>query len=149
MNCAFVRLRILFAQMAREDERMKNQFHTLVWIDHRVARMFHFDAETNQTSFVHSENSHQHLHHKANSVDSGHAPLDKQFFERVAKALPSTGPVLIVGPANAKTELHAHLKELHPRIAARISAVDSLDHPSDGALLAHGRQFFGTAERMH
>jgi hypothetical protein len=141
-------LRIVFPQTPRDDVRMKNQHHTLVWIDHRVARLFHFDDETNETSFVHSEHSHQHLHHKANSGDSGHAPLDKQFFERVARALPSAGPILIVGPASAKTELHAHLKESHPQVAARISAVDSLDHPSDGALLAHGRHFFAADDRM-
>jgi hypothetical protein len=142
-------LRIVFAQAPREHERMKNQHHTLVWIDHRVAKLFHFDDETNVTSFVHSEHSHQNLHHKANSGDSGHAPLDKHFFERVAKSIPPTGPILIVGPASAKTELHTHLKELHPQIAARVSAVDSLDHPSDGALLAHGRHFFTADDRMH
>lgn len=128
---------------------MKNQYHTLVWIDHQVAKLLHFDAEANQTTLVQSEHPHQHLHHKANSGDSGNAPLDKHFFENVAKALSPAGPILIVGPASAKTELQTHLKELHPQIAARISAVESLDHPSDGELLAHGRKFFRADDRMH
>lgn len=128
---------------------MNNQYQTLVWIDHQVAKVLHFNADANETKLVHSEHPHQHLHHKANSGGSGHAPLDKHFFESVAKALPPAGPILIVGPASAKTELRTHLEETYPQVAARISAVESLDHPSDGALLAHGRQYFKAADGTH
>jgi hypothetical protein len=125
----------------REDVGMKHQ-HALVWIDHQTARIFHFDADTNETEVVHSTHPHQHLHHKANSGDSGHAAVDKQYLERVSTAIADSGAILIVGPAGAKTELHTHVKDRHPQLAARISGVETLDHPTDGELLAHGRQFF-------
>ncbi|HYJ40728.1 MAG TPA: hypothetical protein VEW08_08055 [Steroidobacteraceae bacterium] len=140
--------RILFPHLAREHGNMKNHFHALVWIDHQTAKVFHFDADSNETDIVHSTHPHQHLHHKANSGDSGHAPVDKDFLERVATAISHSGAILIVGPASAKSELHTHLKNAHPAIAAKISAVESIDHPTDGQLLAHARHFFKADDRM-
>lgn len=133
----------------REDIVMKHHYHALVWIDHQVARIFHFNADTNETQIVHSTHAHQHLHHKANSGDSGHAAVDKQFLERVSAAIADSGAVLITGPASAKIELHTHIKHAHPQFANRISGVETLDHPTDGELLAHGRKFFKADDRMH
>lgn len=127
---------------------MSNHYHALVWLDHRVAKVFHFNDDDSDRTIVDSTHSHQHLHHKANSGDSGHAPVDKEFLERVTKAVAQAGAILIVGPGSAKTELHKHLEHLHPQVAAKISAVESIDHPSDGALLAHARRFFRADDRM-
>jgi len=128
---------------------MLQQTHTLVWLDHRLAKIFRFDADSNTTAQVHSTHSHENLHHKANSVDSGHAPVDKVFLEAVAHALPAAGPILIAGPGTAKKELHTHLLHRHREIAARVSDVQPLDHPTDGELLAFGRRFFDADDRMH
>ncbi len=128
---------------------MLHQTHTLVWLDHRLAKIFRFDADSNTTSQIHSTHSHENLHHKANSIDSGHAPVDKIFLEAVAHALPPAGPILIAGPGTAKQELHTHLHRRHRELAARISDVKPLDHPTDGELLAFGRRFFDADDRMH
>jgi hypothetical protein len=127
---------------------MSTHYHAVVWIDHKLAKVVHFNADTSEPELVHSSNPHLHLHHKANSGDSGHAPLDRKFLERVAGAVAHSGAILIVGPASAKTELHTYLQEAHPAIAARISAVESIDHPTDGQLLAHARRFFKADDRM-
>jgi stalled ribosome rescue protein Dom34 len=140
--------RIPFPNTTRDHDRMANHYHALVWIDHQTAKVFRFNDDVSETSTVHGTHAHQHLHHKANSGDSGHAPVDKQFLERVAAAIEHSGAILVVGPASAKTELLAHLKHAHPRIAAKISAVESIDHPTDGQLLAHARQFFKADDRM-
>jgi stalled ribosome rescue protein Dom34 len=134
--------------MPREHAVMTHQHHILVWIDHRLARVLHFNDETNNTTVVRSKHSHVHLHHKANAGDSGHAALDKEFLGGVVRALPRNGPILISGPGSAKTELDKFIREHHPKIAARVSAVESLDHPTDGELLAHGRRFFVADDRM-
>jgi len=128
---------------------MQNQTSTLVWLDHRLARIFRFDADSNTTSQVQSTHPHENLHHKANSSDDGHAPVDKIFLEAVAHALSVSGPILIAGPGGAKKELHAHLLHRHRDIAARVSAVKPLDHPTDGELLAFGRRFFDVDDRKH
>jgi hypothetical protein len=128
---------------------MPAHFHALVWIDHQVAKIFHFNAEANETALVRSSHPHQHLHHKANSGDSGHAPVDKEFFQRVTAEISQAGAILITGPSTAKIELHTYIEKLHPQIAAKISAVETLDHPTDGELLAFGRKFFRADDRMH
>ena len=110
--------------------------------------MFHFNRDDCQRETVNSTHPHQNLHHKANSNDSGHAPVDKPFLENVTRAITNAGAILIVGPGSARTELHKHIQHLHPQLAAKISAVEPIDHPSDGALLAHARHFFEADDRM-
>ena len=131
-----------------QNDRMKQHYHAFVWIDHRLAKVFHFNDEVHEVEQVHSSQAHQHLHHKANSSDSGHAPVDQDFLERVVRAVGDAGAILIAGPGTAKTELHTHIKRRHERVAERISAVETLDHPTDGQLLAHARRFFEADDRM-
>ena len=137
-----------FQPIARDHSAMTNHYHALVWIDHQTAKVFRFNTDSSETAIVHSTHAHQHLHHKANSGDSGHARVDKDFLERVSAAISHSGAILIVGPASAKTELQTHLKHAHPAIAAKVSAVESIDHPTDGQLLAHARHFFKADDRM-
>jgi stalled ribosome rescue protein Dom34 len=141
-------VRIAAMGIRRDDVLMTTHYHAFIWIDHQIAKVFHFDADTNEIAIVQSTHPHQHLHHKANSGDSGHAALDKDFLERVTAEVSHAGAILIAGPASAKTELHTHLKQAHPVIAAKVSAVETLDHPTDGELLAHARRFFRADDRM-
>ena len=127
---------------------MTNHYHAFIWIDHRLAKVFHFNTDVHELEQVHSSHPGQHIHHKANAGDSGHAPVDKDYLERVAKAAAGAGAILIAGPGGAKTELHTHIKRQHPRLAEKISAVETLDHPTDGELLAHARHFFRADDRM-
>jgi hypothetical protein len=127
---------------------MANYFHVVVWIDHKRAKVVHFNADSSETVVVDSTHPHQHLHHKANSIDSGHAAVDTKFLEQVAGALAKSGAILVVGPASAKVELVKHLKSAHPSIASKVSAVEAMDHPTDGQLLAHARKFFVADDRM-
>src|ERR1700733_10820841 len=115
---------------------MSVHYHALVWIDHHEAKLFQFDAAEVDRVRLDSSHPHEHLHHKANSRGSGHAPVDHEFLERVAKALAGAGAILITGPASAKTELAAYLERVHPDLAKRVSGVESLDHPNDGELVA-------------
>jgi stalled ribosome rescue protein Dom34 len=133
---------------APKNRRMTNHYHALVWIDHRVAKVFHFNADDSHRETVNSTHPHQNLHHKANSIDSGHAPVDHAYLERVTQALSNAGAILILGPGSAKTELMKHIEGKHPPIAAKVSAVETIDHPSDGALLSHARRFFKADDRM-
>ena len=127
---------------------MNGHYHAIVWIDHQQAKIFQFDATDVDSTVVRSSHPHQHIHHKANSGDSGHAPVDKAFLKQVAENLVNAGTILITGPANAKQELTAYLAESQPAIAARIAGVEPLDHPTDGELLNLARTFFKAADRM-
>jgi hypothetical protein len=140
--------RITSADSPRENVAMNNHTHTLVWLDHRLAKVFNFDSDSSDVSVLHSTHPDAHLHHKANAGDSGHMPVDRHFLDSIAAAIPQHGPVLIVGPGTARKELHSHLLDRYPNISGRISAVTPLDHPTDGELLASGRRFFDADDRM-
>ena len=128
---------------------MSEHYHALVWIDHQEARIFHFNTVEAERTSVRSSHPHQHLHHKANTPGSGHAPVEEAFLERVVQALGRAGAILITGPGSARKELAQHIARVHPQLASRISGVEPLDHPSDGQLLALARRFFRADDRMH
>ncbi|MGD9842106.1 MAG: translational machinery protein [Steroidobacteraceae bacterium] len=127
---------------------MTEHFHAIVWVDHLEAKIFHLDATEFDKLVVHTHASGHHLHHKANTRGSGHLGVDKEFFARILNALTRTGVLLITGPGNARTELKHYIDEHNPQLAKRISAVEPLDHPSDGVLVALARKFFKADDRM-
>jgi hypothetical protein len=127
---------------------LSQHFHAVVWIDHHEARVFHFNADDVERALVHPAEPVRHIHHKAHSIGSGHSPEDQHFFQAVVEAIGAAGAVLIGGPANAKHELFKHIQRHEPRLLPRIAGVEALDHPTDGELVAHARQFFRAADRM-
>jgi stalled ribosome rescue protein Dom34 len=126
---------------------MSSHYHAIVWIDHREARVFHFNVAEVDRIVLHPQNPTRHIHHKANSIGSGHAAEDHDFLQRVAEAVADAGAVLITGPANAKTELVKHIERHAPALNARIAGVET-DHPTDGELVANARKYFKTDHQM-
>ncbi|MCW6511899.1 hypothetical protein [Lichenifustis flavocetrariae] len=66
---------------------MKQHNHAVVWIDHHEAKVFHFDADQMDKLVLHPEDPHVHIHHKANSIGSGHAAEDKDYLHAVVEAI--------------------------------------------------------------
>ena len=129
---------------------MTTHAHAIVWIDHHEARILHFNDHDVVCTYVRPNDRPVHLHHKANTIGSGRAPIDHDYHGRVAAALGDTCLFLIVGPSTAKSELAATLDEVGgPTIQARIAGVQPIDHPTDGELVAHARKFFKSYNRMH
>jgi stalled ribosome rescue protein Dom34 len=121
---------------------MPSHFHAVVWIDHSQARIFHLGLSGSDEVTLHPQLATRHLHHKANSVGSGHAAPDKTFYEEVTKAITDAGEILIIGPAGAKTELASHIRAHAPELAKRIAAVEAADHPSDNEIVAYAKRHF-------
>ena len=122
---------------------MPAHFHAIVWIDHSQAKVFHIGLSGEDEMVLHPHLPTRHLHHKANSIGSGHAAFDKEFFAQAMNAVSDAGEILIIGPAGAKTELAKYLRELHSKIGDRIVAVEAADHPSDHQIVAYAKRFFG------
>jgi len=126
-----------------------NEFHhAIVWIDHQQARVLRFGPQGVDLEIVLSSHRHEHLHHKANSIDSGKAPQDRTFLDHVGESLSNTAAILVTGPANAKRELVSHLEAHQPTTSSHVVGVEPLDHPSDGQLEAFARKYFHADERM-
>jgi stalled ribosome rescue protein Dom34 len=122
---------------------MSAHTHAVVWIDHREARVFHFNATDVEALVIHPDKPAHHLHHKHGSIGSGHAKEDKEYFQKVAHAVADATAILVTGPANAKTELVKYIKDHAPAVAKAIAAVETLDHPTSGEIVAHARKYFG------
>ena len=125
-----------------------HHFHAAVWIDHHEARVFHFSPSDVETLVLRPDHPTRHIHHKANSIGSGHAAEDQNFLEAVAQSIADAGAVLITGPANAKTELIKHISQRDPQLMKKIAGVETVDHPSNAQLVAYARHYFKAEDRM-
>jgi hypothetical protein len=125
-----------------------HHFHAVVWIDHREARVFHFSPAEADRLVLRPDDPTRHIHHKANSIGSGHAAEDQNFLEAVAQSIADAGAVLITGPANAKTELVKHIQKHDPGLMKLIVGVETVDHPTDGELVAFARKYFKAEDEM-
>lgn len=121
---------------------MTSLYHAAVWIDHHEARVFHFNRSEVERLVIHPDHPVRHIHHKAGAIGAGHAAEDQSFYHHVAAALADAEAILITGPANAKSELAKHIRSHDPQLAARVVGVETVDHPSDNALVAHARSYF-------
>ncbi len=126
----------------------EHHYHAAIWIDHREARVFHFSPSEVETLVLHPDNPTRHIHHKANSIGSGHATTSPDYLRSVAESVSDAGSVLITGPANAKTELVKHIHQHAPQQARLIAGVETVDHPSDASLVAYARKYFKSSDLM-
>ncbi len=122
--------------------------HAVIWIDHREARVFHFSRTEVERLVIHPDHPTKHIHHKANSIGSGHADADHEYLHAITESFTDADTVLITGPANAKTELVKHIHRHEPGKMKAVAGVETVDHPSDGSLVAYARKYFIAFDRM-
>jgi stalled ribosome rescue protein Dom34 len=120
--------------------------HAAVWIDHHEAKIFHVDEKGFDPTVV-----HPHYHVKRRStVTAEHAhPADAMhFFQEVASALADAEEILVVGPGTAKLELIKHVHKHDHALEPKIVGVETVDHPTDGQLVAYVKRYFHAKDRM-
>ncbi len=54
----------------------------------------------------------------------------------------------MVGPAKAKLELIRYLHKHAHALGTKVVGVETVDHPTDGQLVAYARTYFVAADRM-
>jgi len=127
---------------------MTEHNHSIVWIDHREARVFHFSQDEVDLLVVRPDDPHVHIHHKANTIGSGHAPEDQAFLHAIVEAIGGSKAILITGPGIEKMALVKHIARHDPALMSRIAGVETVDHPADGVLVKHARAYFKAADLM-
>ena len=121
---------------------MTSPFHAIVWIDQREAKLFHFNSTGVDRMILHPHRPTRHIHHNASTSGGCRSLLDDDFFAQVAVAIAEAKAILITGTDGAKSELAAHLTRHDREAAGCIVGVETIDHPSDGALAAVARLYF-------
>ncbi len=124
-------------------------FHAVVWMDHAEAHVLQFTPDEVEKTVIHSIGGHRHIHHHRGTLGSGKAPEDLAYFAAVLTSLGGAQQILLTGPANEKHEFKKYLDAHAKAVAARIVAVETSDHPTDGELLRQARKYFVVADRMH
>src|SRR5258707_11805705 len=104
----------------------KHHYHAVIWIDHHEARVFHFSPTDVEQLVLHPDHPTRHIHHKANSIGSGHAAEDHTYLQAVADSIADSGAGLIAGPANAKNELIKQIHHHSPKLMRAIFGVGAV-----------------------
>ncbi len=116
--------------------------HTVIWIDHKEARVMRVHGEVLDKSTVWAPTHHLHRHSRGANDPAEHPDDAKRFFHELASVLKDAGEILVVGPSTAKLELlkyfHSHAPELVPQVVG----VETVDHPSDGQVVAYAKKYF-------
>ena len=121
--------------------------HAAVWIDHKEAKIFHVDPDTFDMAKVKAPHSHLHRH-EATTHEHHHPAEEEHFFQAVAHALDGAEEILVVGPGQAKLEFMKHVRDREKALAPKVLGVETVDHPTDGQLVAYVRKYFRAADRM-
>lgn len=115
---------------------------TVVWLDHKKARIFSLDSTTGRTVDATPPGEAEHLPNKATASGRRGDHRHERFFRALADALKGTGSLLVCGPSTAKLEFSRYLHTHDRDIERRVLGVETMDHPTDQQLVARARQFF-------
>jgi stalled ribosome rescue protein Dom34 len=125
-----------------------NNRHVALWIDHAEAKIFHVgDADFEKLKI---EGPHHHVSHRgeARSHGSSHPAEDQHFFHSAAAALKDCEEILVVGPGTAKLEFIKHVHKHDHALVNKIVGVETVDHPTEGQLVAFVRKYFHKVDVM-
>lgn len=116
-----------------------HHFHAVIWIDHKEARVFHFGVDEVERLVLHPEHPTKHVQFKVE---------DPHYLKAAMDAIADAGAVLVVGPAHTKTDLVKYIEQHNPKLNSIIAGVETVDHPSDGQIVALARKYFKSADRV-
>lgn len=125
-----------------------SHYHAVVWLDHSEAHVMHITADEVEKLIVQPTKTHAHLHAKSGAVGAGRKAEDHHYYHAVVEALAGAQEILVVGPAQAKLQLIKHINSHDPAMSDKVVGVETVDHPSDGQLVAYARKYFVAKDRM-
>lgn len=125
-----------------------SHYHAVVWLDHNEAHVMHISPDDVEKSVVQPVNPARHLQRKRGSVSGSRQPEDQHYYHEIAEALSGATEILIVGPGHAKLELIKHIHAHDHALVDKVVGVETVDHPSDGQLVAHARKYFVAKDKM-
>jgi stalled ribosome rescue protein Dom34 len=116
-------------------------FHAVVLIDHHSAQVLQFEAEQ-----VHVQKVKAHTHHTRQHGSS--VRTEHEFFGEVCDALAGIAEVLVTGSHTAQADFRHYVDKHRAAVGAQIVGWETVDHPTEGQLLALARQYFLKHDRL-
>ncbi|CAN5197777.1 hypothetical protein BH10PSE11_BH10PSE11_38510 [soil metagenome] len=115
-----------------------HHFHAVIWIDHREARVFHLGGDDVERLVLHPEHPERRVDLKIE---------DPHYLKAAMDAISDAGAVLVIGPAHTKTDLVKYVEQHNPKLRSIIAGVETVDHPSDGQIVALAKKHFKATDR--
>jgi len=122
--------------------------HAVVWIDHQEAHVIQFNRDAHENATITTKSKHGNLHQKSGVLSGHHQISSPAYLHEVVKAVVGSQEILIVGPGVAKLELIKHINHHDAKISNNVVGVETVDHPSDGQLLAYAKKYFLRADNL-
>lgn len=116
-------------------------FHAVLRIDHEQAQLLQFDPD-------HVESQKLKAHHHPTPYHRSRVRSEHEFFGEVCAALDGIAEVLVVGSRTALADFRHYVDKHRPQTAKHVVGYETVDHPSDGQLVALARQYFLKYDRM-
>jgi stalled ribosome rescue protein Dom34 len=104
-------------------------------VDHHKAQVMHLDGEQVRAEHV---KAHEH----ATRQHGSEVRTEHEFFAEVCAALAGVTDILVVGAHTAQADFRHFVDKHRPALAKQIIGWRTVDHPSDGQLLALAREYF-------
>jgi len=120
--------------------------HAVVWMDQHDAKIFRFDNEAFEATSIESPHHHVRRHSSA-TVEHQHPADAQHYFHDIAVALADVAEILVVGPAKAKLEFIKHVHHHDRALEPKIVGVETVDHPTDGQIVAYARKYFEAVDK--
>ena len=124
----------------------------VIFIDHQGARVRFLDGldlDAVTAADVNLDEMHTMFRVRDNSLAGGFGrkhPDETALFARLSQVVVRCGKVLIIGPGTAKNQFAQHLERNHPgAMAQHVIGIHTVDHPTDGAVIALARAAFAEA----
>jgi stalled ribosome rescue protein Dom34 len=122
--------------------------HVAVWLDHKEAHVFEIHLEKVKELVMAAPHRIHHKHPKGAEGGVKEHPEDaKRFFHEIARSLEGAEQVLVVGPSTAKLEFLRYVHAHDHALGAKIVGIETVDHPTDGQLVAYAKTYFERVER--
>lgn len=115
--------------------------HAVVRIDLHHATLLEFDSTQVAARHLKAHPHQTRQHHS--EVRAEH-----EFFGEVCDALAGIGEVLVTGPHTGQAAFRHYLDKHRPALLPRVIGWETVDHPSEGELLAFARKYVDKHRRM-
>jgi len=124
-----------------------SQHHAVVLLDHQSAEVLQFDAEHLQAQKIKSRSQHGlHSHHTRQP--GSEVRTQHEYFGEVCDALAGIAEVLVAGGHTSQIDFRHYVEKHRPQVAKQIVAWETVDHPTEGQLLALAKKHFAKIDRM-
>lgn len=110
--------------------------------------MIYFSPTASESEVIKTRSTHKNVHHKSGSVSGARAEPDQHYLHEVIQAVMESKEILIVGPGSAKLDLMKHATKHDHAIAEKVVGIETVDHPSDGQLLAYAKKYFAKVDAL-